>query len=286
MSESTVVTLARDDGAHPATVEVDIEQGGRLAQITVGGHRLLIDDDASRGKPSHWGAFPQAPWTNRIRNGHFTLFGVEHTLETNHVDHPAHGPEQHHAIHGTVYARPWTVLDASTTTVTASCPIDTRLGWPFPGTATHRVTLGRHAVRCELSVSFDGPADGGNEPLAMPAEVGWHPWFVKPTHLDFDPVAMYAKDDTDMFIGELVEPSAGPWDDCFVCVEPITLHYDREIAARVAISSDCDHWIVFDKPEAATCVEPQSGPPDAVAIRPRLITADRPLRRHMRIGWD
>ena len=281
MSESTV-TLARDDGSHPVSVDVDLGEGGRLAQITVDDQPLLIDDADSRGKPSHWGAFPQAPWTNRIRNGRFRLFGVDHQLDTNHVDQPATGgPEQHHAIHGTVYARPWTMHSCSATTVTATCPIDTRLGWPYPGTATHRVTLAADAVHCELSVAFDGAPD----PPAMPAEIGWHPWFVKPERLDFDPVAMYAKDDTDMFVGELIEPTAGPWDDCFVCVEPITLHYDRPSVSAVTITSDCDHWIVYDKPEQATCVEPQSGPPDAVTIRPRLITPDQPLRRTLRISW-
>ncbi|MEM8621109.1 MAG: aldose epimerase [Actinomycetota bacterium] len=282
MSEPEVVTLTRDDGRHPVTVDVDLGEGGRLAQITVGGHPLLIDDADSRSKSSRWGAFPQAPWTNRIRNGRFRLFGVDQQLETNHADRPAAGGvEQRHAIHGTVYARPWILVDKSTTTVTAQCPIDTRLGWPYPGTATHRVSLAVDAVQCELSVAFDGAPDTP----AMPAEIGWHPWFVKPARLDFEPVAMYARDATDMFIGELIEPSAGPWDDCFVSHEPITLHYDRPGASTVTVTSDCDHWIVFDKPDHATCVEPQSGPPDAVSIRPRVITPDRPLQRRMRIGW-
>ena len=86
--------------------------------------------------------------------------------------------------------------------------------------------------------------------------------------------------------GELVGPSAPPWDDCFVNTAPVVLHYHRDWVPRVTITSDCDHYVVYDEPTHATCVEPQSGPPDSPTIRPRLITPGHPLERSMTIGWS
>ncbi|MEM1333882.1 MAG: hypothetical protein AAGG08_10520 [Actinomycetota bacterium] len=67
------------------------------------------------------------------------------------------------------------------------------------------------------------------------------------------------------------------------------LHYERAAAARVEVTSDCDHLVVFDRPAHATCVEPQSGPPDAVnlggAHAPDVVAPGSPLRRTMTISW-
>ena len=60
---------------------------------------------------------------------------------------------------------------------------------------------------------------------AMPAEIGWHPWFVKPEPLSFRPASMYARDDEGIPSGELVPPPPGPWDDCFLNTEPVELRY-------------------------------------------------------------
>jgi aldose 1-epimerase len=36
----------------------------------------------------------------------------------------------------------------------------------------------------------------------------------------------------------------------------------------LSLTSSCDHWVVFDERAHATCVEPQSGPPDAFNLDP------------------
>ena len=48
---------------------------------------------------------------------------------------------------------------------------------------------------------------------------------------------------------------------------PLRLRY--RAGSRSSITSDCDHWVVYDKPAHATCVEPQTGPPDASTWHPR-----------------
>ena len=262
--------------AGSTVVTVAVDAGGRIAQIDAGGQPLLIppgDDPASTG----WGSFPMAPWAGRIRHGRFRFLGVDHHLDVNHQDGDGGERERRHAIHGTVFARPWTVDARSEDTIDLSCPLTGALGWRFDGTARQHIRVGASEVVCELEV------EAGDEPV--PVELGWHPWFRKPDELDFRPMAMYVRDDIGLPTGELVSPPPGPWDDCFLAAGPVTLRYDREDVSAVTVDSDCDHWVVYDMPEEATCVEPQSGPPDAIAVRPRILAPGDSMRRTMSIGW-
>jgi aldose 1-epimerase len=125
---------------------------------------------------------------------------------------------------------------------------------------------------------------------AMPVTIGWHPWFVKPADDRLLCAAMYQRDADGIPTGELVEPPARPWDDCFVRpIGPLQLHYpplSRVPGLTVTVASDCDHWVIYDQPEHATCVEPQSGPPDAANLG--LATVLQPgefLQRSMTISW-
>ncbi len=79
---------------------------------------------------------------------------------------------------------------------------------------------------------------------------------------------MYRRDDDHITLGELVDVPPGPWDDCFVNHEPIAMMID---GIEVTLRSDCTHWVVYDEPAHATCVEPQTGPPDAFNIAPRIL---------------
>jgi aldose 1-epimerase len=95
---------------------------------------------------------------------------------------------------------------------------------------------------------------------------------------------MYVRDDTGMAIGRLVEPKPHPWDDCFVQpTAPLRLHFP---GLRLTIESDCDHWVVYDEPDDATCVEPQSAPPDGFTIggAARLEPGEL-LQRRMSLHW-
>lgn len=254
---------------HPAA-------GGRIGQIEVAGHCLLVDIPTTDAHPTSWGSYPMAPWAGRIRTGRFEFAGTRHRLDLNHVDGDG-GAERSHSIHGTVFSRSWTIDEQSDTTATLSCHLAGALGWPFGGTARQHIDLGRDRVTCELLVE----ADNGR----FPAEIGWHPWFRKPDHLDFAPTAMYQRDEFGLPTGELVEPSSGPWDDCFINVEPVRLTYDRSAAPTVTVTADCDHWVIYDEPTNATCVEPQSGPPNAFNLAPHVVTPSDPLRRTMSIAW-
>jgi aldose 1-epimerase len=249
---------------------IDVATGGRIAQIDVGGRPLLWAGPAAA---VGWGSYPMAPWAGRLRDGRFEFEGAGHQLDLNHVDVDG----SRHAIHGTVFTAAWTLDDVGSAAVQLHCPLQ-RDGWPFEGFARQTITVTESSVRCELSVeSTDHP---------FPAAIGWHPWFLKPDRLTFAPSAMYRRDGIGLPGAELVDPVPGPWDDTFLNTDAVVLHYDeRSEASTVTVTSDCDHWVVYDQPTYATCVEPQSGPPDAPTMRPELVTPDAPLHRWMNISW-
>jgi aldose 1-epimerase len=211
--------------------------GGRLASLLVDGTELLASRDDN---PMLWGSYPMVPFAGRIRHGRFSFDGVEIALPVNMAPH---------AIHGYGYDRPWDTESDGTLVVA--------LAWPFGGWARQQFTLHDDgtALTCAIEV--------GNDHRSMPAQAGWHPWFVKPVALGWAPGRMYLRDSESMPNGTLVAPPPPPYDDCFTDVpQPITLTFGAD-GPTIELSSSCDHWVVYDQPLHATCVEPQTGPPDA-----------------------
>ncbi len=298
--------LTASDTTRHVRAHIALDAGARLERVVVGvGDRdvdLLAPTPTEDREPwsTGWGSFSMAPWAGRIRHGRFRFLDDVLGLDLNHDDgcgvgggggpiEPPDPPlvgdphvdpdgDRRHAIHGTTFSRPWTIVESEADRCLLTCPLTGALGWPYAGTATQRIAL--HADRLELELTV--AADHGT---AFPASIGWHPWFAKPDRVDFGPVAMYALDPIGLPTGELVTPTAGPWDDCFVNHDPVRLVYDRPVVPEVTVTSDCDHWVVYDEPVDATCVEPQSGPPDAPSIRPDIVTSGRPIHRRMTIAW-
>ncbi|MDX2379982.1 MAG: aldose epimerase [Acidimicrobiia bacterium] len=262
-----------------ASASIDARAGGRVEQISVGNQPLFITPDASRAATTSWGSFPMAPWVGRIRHGRFDFDGRAHQLVRNHLDGPE-GPDdqvRRHAIHGTVFARSWVVDSTTSTTIAMHCSLSAD-GWPFAGgVARQHIEISERSLECGLTVET---AD-----IPFPAVIGWHPWLIAPDRLHFQPDAMYRRDRLGIPTGALGEPTAGPWDDCFIADGPVVAEYERDDAPRVSIAADCDHWVIFDEHAGALCIEPQSGPPDGLNIGHELVTSGRPLERAMRISW-
>jgi galactose mutarotase-like enzyme len=86
--------------------------------------------------------------------------------------------------------------------------------------------------------------------------------------------------------GELVTPPPpGPWDDCFTGLSGApTLIWEGVMT--LAVESDCPCVVVFDQMAPAVCVEPQSGPPDALNHEPAIASPDRPVRAHTTWRWS
>jgi aldose 1-epimerase len=247
-------------------VEVSPADGGRIASVQVDGHELTVT--SSSDGSIYWGAYPMAPWAGRVRHGRFTFAGREHEL-------PITMPP--HAIHGVAFDRPWTVIGP------AEIALDLDARWPFRGRLTQRFDVDRDSLTVTMRLDADEP---------MPAVLGWHPWFRRviaegaaPVDLVFEPSAMLLRDEEGIPTGELVEPSAGPWDDCFTALrsDPVLLWPGL---LRLTLSSSCPWWVVYTQPEAYVCVEPQSGPPDGITISPYVVEPGTPLEHHMRWRWE
>jgi aldose 1-epimerase len=241
---------------------VDALHGARLSSLRVAGRERLVGFTRGAAATS-WGAYPMVPYAGRVRNGRFTHEGTTHQLLLN---------LGQHAIHGTVFDAPWSIVERSSTHATLAAPLGRR--WPFAADVTHEVTVDtvERIVTCVLTVSASS--------ATMPAQVGWHPWFLRPAMLEIDFAEMYVRDEHHVPNGHRIVPSAGPWDDCFVGArrDPNVVFGD---GVRVTIESDCDHWVIYDMPQHALCVEPQSGPPDGFTLAPHIVTPGTPLRRTM-----
>ena len=60
-------------------------------------------------------------------------------------------------------------------------------------------------------------------------------------------------------------PGSGPWDDCFpLPASPIRLRWPG--ALEITLESGCPEVVVFNQRPYGVCVEPQTGPPDAVNL--------------------
>lgn len=246
--------------AEGVRAQVDPTEGGRLASLVVHDRELLVGRAPGRG-PLLWGAFPMVPWAGRMRHGRFTFAGDVYQMPVNHGLH---------AIHGLGFDRSWTVADDGSLTLELGPP------WPFGGHAVHRLALSATSLTCTLEVHADR--------RPMPAQVGWHPWWVKPAALELSPGAMYTTDAEGITTAEVTEPRPGPWDDWFRdLAEPPVMVWD---GASVTIESSCDHWVVFDRLEIATCVEPQTGPPDGFTLAPHVVEPEHPLVATMTLRWD
>ena len=250
--------------AGEATASLDPENGGRIASLQVRGVELLVTEGENEIR---WGAFPMVPFAGRIGGGRFSFDGVDHVLPPR---------LEGHAIHGTAIDQPWTQTGPTTITTELTEP------WPFLGTVAHTVQLDPDALHATLRVR-------ANE--RMPVTFGWHPWFRR--HLARGSAVNVALVTAEMYerldklpTGELVEPKAPPWDDCFTGVTwPVRLRWPG--FGTVEVSSDCTHVVVYDEEADAVCVEPQTGPPDAVNIGgAHVLEAGEEIAATMHLRWD
>lgn len=240
------------------SVEVDALHGARLASVRLGGVERLV---TASEDPLGWGAYPMVPFAGRVRDGRLRVGDTTYTLPVE-----ADG----HAIHGTVLSSPWRVIESGP----SHARLDVELGplWPFSGRVEHVVRVDDD-VTCTLTIHAHE---------SMPAQVGWHPWFVRPVRLDLPFTTMLRRDARGIPDGSTIESPAGPYDDCFLTTgQAARLTWPD--GWSISVGSDCSHTVVYDQPSHALCVEPQSGPPNGVNDAPEIVPAGGTLTRTMRL---
>lgn len=158
-------------------VEVVPGTGGRLHRVRAFGVDLLRTPPVPaihRDDPFFWGAYPLAPWCNRVTTEPTTVAGRR-------VELPANFPDGT-AIHGQVYAAVWEVVDdapgGSTLRIEAGgeAPGGGAGGWPWRYDVHARFRVGPASVMLALELR-------NLDDTPMPAGLGIHPWFAKPVEV-------------------------------------------------------------------------------------------------------
>ena len=268
-SGERILLLAGD-----ASLTIDPDAGARFASLVIGGHELLLTEGQG---PISWGCYPMAPFAGRIRDGRFEFHGRSYQLETNLPPN---------AIHGTVFERAWTVVEAGPDH--ASLEIDLGPGWPFTGRVRQSIELSPTDLQATLVLEADEP---------MPAWLGWHPWFRRDlgvggsVELEFTAAGMYERGPDGLPTGRRIEPTIGPWDDAFMDLEAAPrLTWPGALALE--IQSAAPVWVVYDERPQAVCVEPQSAPPDTIRLAeiagedPPIAEPGAPISVEMTWRWE
>jgi aldose 1-epimerase len=237
------------------------EFGARIGSLIVGDQEIFITQ-AENGDPLSWGCYPMVPFAGRVRDASLHFAGEHYSLRQNMAPH---------AIHGTVFDRSWEVISSTSSTTV----LETELGpeWPFKGIVQHRIEVADNEIALQLTISALQP---------MPVQVGWHPWFVKPGSSRLHFAAMLPRDSVGISMEQQVPQPSGPVDDCFIHPEkPLTITIGN---VQAKLASDCSHWVLYDMPAHATCIEPQSGPPNSINDRPFVLPAGSTLTKNFTIN--
>lgn len=223
---------------------IDPTRGARLTSLVIDGHDVLArasDPDIDPAIAD--GCFPMVPWAGRVRDGRLALGGNVYQLPQTDGDH---------ALHGLGHVAPWERVGEGTYELSIGAP------WPTEGVATLTYQLLDDGIRIELSWDDDTEA---------PCSIGLHPWFRR--RLDsgeelvtsLQPDVMVERGADGLPTGRLVEPTPGPWDDCFRLTSTPVLTWPG--ALELTVTSSAPWWVVYDEPADTFCVEPQTAPPDA-----------------------
>jgi aldose 1-epimerase len=247
-------------------VDIAASAGGRIAQITYRGVEQLIGPDDGAPGMIAWGSYPMAPWAGRIRRGRFHFDGRDYQLPLN---------LQEHAIHGVAFALPWQIDAHYDHRVELSLQLPQDACWPFGGTARQVIEVNQQRLEMKLSLQAGI--------RAMPAVIGWHPWFRKPDRIQFAPTAVYPRDHEGISTLPVAPPPPAPWDDCFINETEVIV---RRAGQKLRLTSNCVHWVVYDETRHATCIEPQTGPPDAFNLEPKVLLPGETLEARFLLEWD
>jgi len=155
-----VISLANGD----LRLELLPELGAAVATLRYRGGDVLRPTPAGVSDPFETAAFALVPFANRIANGLFRFGGREVRIERN-------APGQAHPLHGHAWRRPWRIDSAERERVILSFehPADS---WPWRYAAGQTLTL--HDDRLEVQLAIEN-----RDLRAMPAGLGWHPYFHK-----------------------------------------------------------------------------------------------------------
>lgn len=232
--------------------------GGRIASLAHDGYGdILVPMSDAPFEPEFWpkaGAYPLIPFHNRIRDGRFSWDGDAYQL-------PLH-PSEPHALHGFSSKRTWTEENVRDASATLSLKHEGDAHWPWSLLAQQHIVLEPDALVLNLSVTNLGDR-------AMPAGLGWHPYFVKARQIEDDAELSWP-------IGEDLMPLGHSTSKRLNGPTRYLSRWRRVIftllnGTRIAMSSDrlLSHLVIHDVAADYSCVEPTSHLANALANVPQ-----------------
>jgi aldose 1-epimerase len=155
----------------PLVADLMPELGGRIVALR------LVDDPArpldvlvplvgAPVLPPRWpkaGAYPLAPYSNRIADARLSFRGQTHDL-------PPHPDALPHTVHGHAHRMPWQVAEQGPDRATLVYEHDGTGEWPWRFMVEQRIQLSGS----RLTVAF---ALANRDARPAPAGFGWHPYF-------------------------------------------------------------------------------------------------------------
>jgi aldose 1-epimerase len=251
-------------GGEPLEAFLLPEIGARLHRLRAFGRDLLrtpADPADHLREPFFWGGYVMAPWCNRLAADPTDVNGRTVRLAANFHDGSA--------IHGQVYASPWTETGPGTFGIRAG---DDAWPWPYEVTLDSRVDEDLMTLRWRQTNRADGP---------MPAGLGFHPWWRGPVQLRVAAELVYASngapaDEPEPVSGALdlrtLAAPADGLDSTWTAASPVTIQLAwPELGLRASLRSAGTRFVAVATPSdlGAIGVEPQTHAPDGLR---RLLT--------------
>lgn len=252
----------------------------QVCQVSVDGqwHHLMPDCSAPEASLNS-ANFHMLPYSNRIRDGQFAFAGTKVTLDD----------AKNHAIHGALRKRAWEVTQQSVNTVSAE--YDTQrhgqVNWPWPLHAQINYQLNDTALISEMALTNTGKT-------AMPAGMGWHPYFCRniagatpqllipvkgvypdtngdclptgapvalPEFLDFNSAkALDSEQRIDHCLSGFQSPATIAWPEA-------------KIKLQIQASNNCQHLVLYNPDASFFAVEPVTNANDGFNLQSNSVDA-------------
>lgn len=259
-----------------ASIVIDPGAGGRAVSWSIAGLEIL---HRFGSHAVEYGMYAMAPWAGRLRSNAVPTASGPHTLPVTYAPW---------ALHGTVLDQSARVVSTLQEETRAEVVLvtDEHPSWPWPMSVVTAWTLLPDSLTSTIEVQA--------EEKPFPVTMGWHPWFRREVGgrqlawwMDADGMLLRDRDGLPESFTAGVVP--GPYDDAFR-VPDGQAHLEWPGVLRLDVDSDGGWYVVFDVRPECVCLEPQTGPPDALEDRPwhaaQHAAPGEPLRLTVTWRWS
>ncbi|SDG71074.1 aldose 1-epimerase [Winogradskyella thalassocola] len=149
-----------------------LSQGARLSEFIFNNMEIVSSIRPETYKDNYASSI-LFPFANRIKDGKYSFEGIDYHLLCNEED-------KNNALHGLVYDKPFTIINKSLTSKSASVTLlyvseGQLIGFPFKYHFEVTYTLNPMGINLSINIKNNGES-------SFPFTLGWHPYFTS-SHL-------------------------------------------------------------------------------------------------------